>query len=155
MSTSVGGQVVCVTSELEYHLQRGLGDLPRLLIDPLGTFTLKGIPGQTALVQLSFNERMADFGNRRFVQSKKAQQVIPGDKFARIVMEAMTASSHGEGVGEGDGRRAEAMGGPPTSREEERLGMTVGAESLSELIGSGCITLWDEGRAVWRRRRRI
>ena len=137
MSTSVGGQVVCVTSELEYHLQMYLGDLPRLLIDPLGTFTLKGIPGQTALVQLSLNERMADFGNRRFVQSKKAQQVIPGDKFARIVMEAMTASSHGEGVGEGDGPQS-GKGWAALRHHVKKNGSErqLALESLSELTGS-------------------
>ena len=70
MSTSVGGQVVCVASELEY-LDEHRDGTPRLLIDPLGTFTLKGIPGQTALVQLSADETMASFGNRRSCRARR------------------------------------------------------------------------------------
>ena len=146
MSTSVGGQVVCVASELEYHLQVYRGDVPRLLIDPLGTFTLKGIPGQTALVQLSLDERLADFGNRRFVQSKKAQQVIPGDKFARVVMEAISASSHCEGEGEGEGEdgdgRPKGGKGWATLRDHVKANSKdaqrqAALDSLSELTGSG------------------
>ena len=88
----VGGRAGGVRGvELEYFLDEHRDGTPRLLIDPLGTFTLKGIPGQTALVQLSADETMASFGNRRFVQSKKAQQVTPGDGFARVVLEAIDA----------------------------------------------------------------
>ena len=61
----------------------------------MGVFALKGIPGQTALVQLSLDERTAGFGSRKFVESKKAQRISPGDKFARVVIEAMEATEIG------------------------------------------------------------
>lgn len=95
MSTAIGGQVVCVASELEYFLDAYAGATPRLLVDPMGVFALKGIPGQTALVQLSLDERTAGFGSRKFVESKKAQRISPGDKFARVVIEAMEATEIG------------------------------------------------------------
>ena len=86
---------MCVASELEYFLDAYAGATPRLLVDPMGVFALKGIPGQTALVQLSLDERTAGFGSRKFVESKKAQRISPGDKFARVVIEAMEATEIG------------------------------------------------------------
>ena len=143
MSTAVGGQVVCVASELEYFLDEYTKDVPRLLVDPLGTFTLKGIPGQTALVQLSVDERMASFGNRRFVVSKKAQQVTPGDSFARVVIEAMKAE---KAENNGDTEKNNA---PPTQSKwgvmrkhvKKRKGVfkqnsSEGLEALSKITGS-------------------
>ena len=65
----------CVASALEYFLDAYAGATPRLLVDPMGVFALKGIPGQTALVQLSLDERTAGFGSRKFVESKKAQRI--------------------------------------------------------------------------------
>ena len=124
MSTSVGGQVVCVASELEYFLDEHRDGTPRLLIDPLGTFTLKGIPGQTALVQLSADETMASFGNRRFVQSKKAQQVTPGDGFARVVLEAIDAVREPAAAAAGGadgGCRRRARRGPGSRRRSRRV----------------------------------
>jgi class 3 adenylate cyclase/nicotinamidase-related amidase len=148
MSTSVGGQVVCVASELEYFLDEHRGGTPRLLIDPLGTFTLKGIPGQTALVQLSLDETMASFGNRRFVQSKKAQQVTPGDGFARVVLEAIEAMREPENDAGGAGGQGDQGGGASRARATwSKLKAQVkkgafkqpsneGLEALSQLTGS-------------------
>mmetsp|Transcript_286 Transcript_286/g.1088 ORF Transcript_286/g.1088 Transcript_286/m.1088 type:complete len:937 (+) Transcript_286:60-2870(+) len=148
MSTSVGGQVVCVASELEYFLDEHRGGTPRLLIDPLGTFTLKGIPGQTALVQLSLDETMASFGNRRFVQSKKAQQVTPGDGFARVVLEAIEATREPENDAGGAGGQGDQGGGASRARATcSKLKAQVkkgafkqpsneGLEALSQLTGS-------------------
>jgi class 3 adenylate cyclase/nicotinamidase-related amidase len=148
MSTSVGGQVVCVASELEYFLDEHRGGTPRLLIDPLGTFTLKGIPGQTALVQLSLDETMASFGNRRFVQSKKAQQVTPGDGFARVVLEAIEATREPENDAGGAGGQGDRGGGASRARATwSKLKAQVkkgafkqpsneGLEALSQLTGS-------------------
>ena len=148
MSTSVGGQVVCVASELEYFLDEHRGGTPRLLIDPLGTFTLKGIPGQTALVQLSLDETMASFGNRRFVQSKKAQQVTPGDRFARVVLEAIEAMREPENDAGGAGGQGDQGGGASRARATwSKLKAQVkkgafkqpsneGLEALSQLTGS-------------------
>jgi class 3 adenylate cyclase/nicotinamidase-related amidase len=148
MSTSVGGQVVCVASELEYFLDEHRGGTPRLLIDPLGTFTLKGIPGQTALVQLSLDETMASFGNRRFVQSKKAQQVTPGDGFARVVLEAIEAMREPENDAGGAGGQGDQGGGASGARATwSKLKAQVkkgafkqpsneGLEALSQLTGS-------------------
>jgi class 3 adenylate cyclase len=148
MSTSVGGQVVCVASELEYFLDEHRGGTPRLLIDPLGTFTLKGIPGQTALVQLSLDETMASFGARRFVQSKKAQQVTPGDGFARVVLEAIEATREPENDAGGAGGQGDQGGGASRARATwSKLNAQVkkgafkqpsneGLEALSQLTGS-------------------
>ena len=148
MSTSVGGQVVCVASELEYFLDEHRGGTPRLLIDPLGTFTLKGIPGQTALVQLSLDETMASFGARRFVQSKKAQQVTPGDGFARVVLEAIEAMREPENDAGGAGGQGDQGGGASRARATlSKLNAQVkkgafkqpsseGLEALSQLTGS-------------------
>ena len=146
MSTSVGGQVVCVASELEYFLDEHRGGTPRLLIDPLGTFTLKGIPGQTALVQLSLDETMASFGNRRFVQSKKAQQVTPGDGFARVVLEAIEATREPENDAGGAGGQGDQGGGASRAtwsklKAQVKKGAfkqpsNEGLEALSQLTGS-------------------
>lgn len=148
MSTSVGGQVVCVASELEYFLDEHRGGTPRLLIDPLGTFTLKGIPGQTALVQLSLDETMASFGARRFVQSKKAQQVTPGDGFARVVLEAMEATREPENDAGGAGGQGDQGGGASRAgatwsklKAQVKKGAfkqpsNEGLEALSQLTGS-------------------
>jgi hypothetical protein len=143
MSTSVGGQVVCVASELEYFLDEHRGGTPRLLIDPLGTFTLKGIPGQTALVQLSADETMASFGNRRFVQSKKAQQVTPGDGFARVVLEAIDTvrESAADVAGGADGGVSQARATWSKLKTQVKKGAfkqpsSEGFEALSQLTGS-------------------
>lgn len=90
MSTAVGGQVVCVASELEYFLEEYISERPRLIVDPLGTFTLKGIPGQTALVQVALTEELAEMAGRRFVQSKKAQLVAPatGERTVKPAVDA-------------------------------------------------------------------
>ena len=137
MSTSVGGQVVCVASELEYFLDEHRGGTPRLLIDPLGTFTLKGIPGQTALVQLSADETMASFGNRRFVQSKKAQQVTPGDGFARVVLEAVDATREPEAPPGGAGARAKWSAlKRQVKKGAFKQSSSEGFEALSQLTGS-------------------
>ena len=148
MSTSVGGQVVCVASELEYFLEEHRGGTPRLLVDPLGTFTLKGIPGQTALVQLSLDETMASFGARRFVQSKKAQQVTPGDGFARVVLEAIEATREpendaggagGQGDQGGDASRARATWSKLKAQVKKgafKQPSSEGFEALSQLTGS-------------------
>ena len=143
MSTSVGGQVVCVASELEYFLDEHRDGTPRLLIDPLGTFTLKGIPGQTALVQLSADETMASFGNRRFVQSKKAQQVTPGDGFARVVLEAIDAVREpaAAAAGGADGGVSQARATWSRLKTQVKKGAfkqpsSLGFEALSQLTGS-------------------
>ena len=142
MSTSVGGQVVCVASELEYFLDEHRDGTPRLLIDPLGTFTLKGIPGQTALVQLSADETMASFGNRRFVQSKKAQQVTPADGFARVVLAPSTrcasprqrARARGRGVSQA--RATWSRLKTQVKKGAFKQPSSEGFEALSQLTGS-------------------
>lgn len=53
MSVAVGAQVTCVEVELDRALQSDSEGLPDILIDRLGTFRLKGIPGSTALVQVA------------------------------------------------------------------------------------------------------
>ena len=141
MSTSVGGQVVCVASELEYFLDEHRDGTPRLLIDPLGTFTLKGIPGQTALVQLSADETMASFGNRRFVQSKKAQQVTPGDGFARVVLEAIDAvrepAAAAAGGADGGVSQARATWSSQDEVKGARATLQLGFEGAVAFTGSG------------------
>ncbi|OUS42674.1 adenylyl cyclase, CYR [Ostreococcus tauri] len=84
MSVAVGGQVTCVEVELERMLQNEDKGLPDILVDHLGTFSLKGIPGVTSLVQVALTETLARQGGRQFTVSKKAQQVHPASAERRI-----------------------------------------------------------------------
>jgi class 3 adenylate cyclase len=77
MSVAVGGQITCVRTELDRILRHDSDGLPNILIDELGTFSLKGIPGVTALVQVALTSELAALGGCKFKESKKAQLVQP------------------------------------------------------------------------------
>ena len=83
MSVAVGGQITCVESELNKVLAHESDDLPDIVIDQLGTFSLKGIPGVTSLVQVALTTALADNTAGKFKESKKAQLVNPPEKGAQ------------------------------------------------------------------------
>ena len=83
MSVAVGGQITCVESELNKVLAHESDGLPDIVIDQLGTFSLKGIPGVTSLVQVALTTALADNTAGKFKESKKAQLVNPPEKGAQ------------------------------------------------------------------------
>ena len=85
MSVAVGAQITCVELELERLLKEDSTGLPDIIIDRLGTFALKGIPGVTSLVQVALNKELAELGGCRYKVSKKAQLVHPASTPVRRV----------------------------------------------------------------------
>jgi hypothetical protein len=88
MSVAVGAQVTCVEVELDRALQSDSEGLPDILIDRLGTFRLKGIPGSTALVQVALTPELAGLGGSRYKESKKAQLALEASSPKRRVHKA-------------------------------------------------------------------
>ena len=70
-------------SELNKVLAHESDGLPDIVIDQLGTFSLKGIPGVTSLVQVALTTALADNTAGKFKESKKAQLVNPPEEGAQ------------------------------------------------------------------------